>query len=234
MARTQYGAIITELNGSIGGFTFQQNASGKISRTRVSRVSANTPKQAYPKRSFVYVVSLWNGLTPYQKGLWNTFAAANPFTDYWGRTKTLTGYNWFMALNINLWIIETTEVTTPPSLPSPVVVPDFYLDVSDAALLIDFDSEYDHSGYELFIFASAPLTSASERNRKALRLINVYSYNPVTVIDITTAWSNYYPFSWPPSSYDKSFSILVAVAAVHSTTGLASIFTTKISQFYLS
>jgi hypothetical protein len=234
MARVQYGSIITELNGSIGGFSFQQNSSGKIARTRVSRISSATPKQIFPKNSFVYVVSLWNSLTPYQKGLWNTFAAANPFTDYWGRTKYLTGYNWFMGLNINLWLIETVEITTPPTLGSPVVVPDFFLDVSDAALLIDFDVEYDPSDVELFIFASPPLKSASERNRKALRLINIHTSFPVTVIDITTAWENYFPFSWPPSSFDGSFAILVAIAAVNYNNGWASVFTTKINQFYLS
>jgi photosystem II stability/assembly factor-like uncharacterized protein len=234
MARTQYGAMITELNGSIGGFTFQQNASGKISRTRVSRISANTLKQGYPKRSFIYVVSLWNGLSSIQKGLWNTFAAANPFTDYWGRTKTLTGYNWFMALNINLWLMEITEITTPPTLGSPVVVPDFCLDVSDLALTVDFGTEYDPSEIELFIFASPPMRSASEKNRKALRLINIHSFFPVTVIDIATAWQSYYAFSWPPSSYSGSFSILVAIAAVNYTTGQASVFTTQLSQFYLT
>ena len=233
MARTQYGAIITELNGSIGGFTFQQNASGKISRTRVSRISSNTQKQGYPKRAFVYVVGLWNGLTPAQKGDWNTFAGLNPYTDYWGRTKYLTGYSFFMSLNINLWLMGITEIVTPPTLGSPVVVPNFYLDVSDATLLLYFDTEYDHSGYELFIFASTPLTSASERNRKALRLIDIYATNPCSSIDITTAWENYYPFSWPPSSFSGSFAILVAIAAVNYTTGRASVFTTQIGQFYI-
>jgi photosystem II stability/assembly factor-like uncharacterized protein len=234
MARTQYGAMITELNGSIGGFTFQQNASGKISRTRVSRISANTPRQAYPKNTFRYVVGLWNGLTSTQKGAWNTFAAANSFTDYWGRTKTLTGYNWFMALNVNLRLIDTVEITTPPTLGSPVVVPDFCMDVSDLALSVDFGVEYDPSGVELFIFASPPMRSASEKNRKALRLIGIHSSFPVTVIDITTIWHNYYTFSWPPSSFSGSFSILVAIAAVNYTTGQASVFTTQISQFYLT
>jgi photosystem II stability/assembly factor-like uncharacterized protein len=234
MARTQYGAMITELNGSIGGFTFQQNASGKISRTRVSRISSNTLKQGYPKRSFIYVASLWNGLSSVQKGLWNTFAAANPFTDYWGRIKALTGYNWFMALNINLWLMEITEITTPPTLGSPVVVPDFCLDVSDLALTVDFGTEYDPSDIELFIFASPPMRSASEKNRKDLRLINIHPSFPVTVIDITTAWQSYYAFSWPPSSYSGSFSILVAIAAVNYTTGQASVFTTQLSQFYLT
>jgi hypothetical protein len=233
MARTQYGAIITELNGSIGGFTFQQNASGKISRTRVSRISSNTQKQGYPRRAFIYVVSLWNGLTTAQKGAWNTFAGLNPYTDYWGRTKYLTGYSFFMSLNINLWLMGITEIVTPPTLGSPVVVPGFYLDISDTALLIDFDTEYDHSGYELFLFASSPLTSASGRNRKALRLIDIYTTNPCTSIDITTAWENYYPFSWPPSSFSGSFAILVAIAAVNETTGLASVLTTDIGQFYL-
>ena len=34
MARVEYGAIVTDLTGSIGGTTFQRNSSGAIARSR--------------------------------------------------------------------------------------------------------------------------------------------------------------------------------------------------------
>lgn len=231
MARVQYGSFVTALAGSVGGSTYQKNASGEIVKNRVSRVSSPTSRQVIPKSQFLEIVDRWNNLTFSQKSGWNTFAAANSYVDYWGRSKTLTGYSWFLSLNSNLLNISLATITTAPASISPVSVPSFSVTANSTSLQAVFSPSYTHTGATLLLFASPPLTGASLQQRKSLRLVKVISSSPSSTINFKSDWESYFPFSWPASTVSGSFGILVSISSVNQTTGYASPFTSVIGSF---
>jgi len=80
MARITYG-LITDIRGSIGGLTFQKNASGAIVRLKSTRVINPSNLLANQQRLLASIVALWFTLTNDQKNAWNALAAAHPFID---------------------------------------------------------------------------------------------------------------------------------------------------------
>ena len=105
MARVTYGAGVTDYKGSIGGVTYQNNASGAIARLRTKATVNPTASQAAYQNRLSYLVSLWASLTQLQKDAWDTFAAANDHTTPWGDIKTLSGYQWFMSCNLRRMLL---------------------------------------------------------------------------------------------------------------------------------
>jgi photosystem II stability/assembly factor-like uncharacterized protein len=224
MARVLYSAEINELKGSIGGTTFQRNKSGTIAKLKSSLVFNPTSKQLSSQGVFNFFVGSWQNLSLADKNLWNDFAAANQKFNYWNLSKELSGFNWYLSLNVNRYLTGQAVLTSPPVYVTPLFCPEFRLFPLTDSLSIMFDSFPEKDNYYLFVYATPPIRSVNLQSRKSLRLIAVIDPTPVLWHDLTADWELFFQMDWPPSDVDGGFQILTAISCVDKNTGIAGQF----------
>lgn len=123
MARIKYGAVVTDIRGSIGGTTFQGNAYGSTVKNKSLMVRPNTVRQNITKNIFSASVKAWRAFSDSARENWNTFAADFPQYTKNDPTVQLTGFNAFVKWQSALYLgaglgslPQTTPVTSLPTL----------------------------------------------------------------------------------------------------------------------
>lgn len=229
MARVTYTGIISDLQGSIGGTTFQKNVSGNINRQKPRNSKTGSPNQYISKGLFTSLIKKWNSLSLSDQTDWNVFAAAHDKTNYYNENKTLSGLNWYVSINANLFLCNQALIDVPPVYTLPGSVPDYTITFNNTELSVEFDPSFDHTGESLFIFATPFIRSQSLYNRKQLRLIKIVASAVSEIIDITSKHESYYNYSYPPAG--NKFYVLIGIACIHNTSGIASILNLQIAEF---
>lgn len=228
MARVTYGAMITELAGSIGGVTFQKNNSGNIARLKPKLPVNPSPGQAAQEYLLAYLNSLWPTLSQIEKDSWATFAAAYNHNTPWGEEKTLNGYQWFMSCNLNLLRASEAAIETAPVF-STVDPPDeFTLTADGDDLLAVFDSAYTAVPDYLYIYLSTPIKRASLKLRNPLYLVDVDSTFNDTDLSLTYLFETLCNVTWADFFAASHCNIICRLLKVEAGTGLASAFTSGI------
>lgn len=138
MALVKFGAGITDMRGSIAGTVFSRNRYGNYARGRTVPVNPNSDRQQAVKNIMADLVNAWSQiLTPADRALWGTYAAATNFVNKLGETITLTGYNHFVRSNIARQSSGLSVITSGPTeLILPPTDGDFDTAVSEASQLV--------------------------------------------------------------------------------------------------
>lgn len=125
MAIAEYGAIVTEIKGSIGGHTFQGGRSAPTIRTKpgagINKAIDNpiltgiTNSLAENQRLFSTILKAWGGLTQVQRDSWDGLVGIYTFTNKFGAVYNGTPFQIFSSMNLvgavlDLAIIETAPV----------------------------------------------------------------------------------------------------------------------------
>jgi hypothetical protein len=122
MARVKYGAIVTDIRGSIGGTTFQGNAYGSTVKNKSLQVRPNTAFQNKVKSIFSASVKAWRSFSDTERNNWNTYAANFPQYTKNDPTVALSGFNafvkWQSAYYLSYGITLAPEGSPLTSLPA--------------------------------------------------------------------------------------------------------------------
>ena len=198
MAKVILGGAFADINGSIGGWTFQNTATGKIVRSKPAAIrspiphpyqSVGTPYSLVvdPRVLTPLIKKYWLGLSGAEQIAWTAFADANPYTDIYGNVKTLTGYQYFFHCISRQYIqgvvIQTTDPTGFP--PADALEP-FTLDFTGGALILDFGSAINHTDQYIWIFCTPPMQAFRQSNRRFYRLTHITFEPNATTFDITS------------------------------------------------
>ena len=231
MARVQYGAMITELIGSIGGTTFQSNRSGFIARTRSGTQKNITSKQTIAEALFTKWLQNWQDLTLAQQQVWDAFALITPKPDRFGTSKMLTGLNWYTSINVLLDTVAQAPRTTPPI---PVVTAAWINDVFEASLndiIIEHITSPVPAATSAMFFLTPPLKRTTTSFRRHLRLVHIINTITGDPVNLTTQWETVFGQTWPPAGKADGFKIGVMVVQVHNFRGISSLAFLDITPF---
>ena len=231
MARVQYGAIITDIKGSIGGITFQANSASKIARLRSTRRKQNTQLQNNKVSDFQATFPDWASMTQVEKDAWNTFAAANNKTNKWGEVKVLNGFNWFQSVNLYLEIVGESFITTPPVWESPLAVPNYTVAAVFNDFSINWSPSFPHADHYLLLFTSPLLRTVSQANRKVLRLTSVIARGTHSTYDFLTDWENAHNIAVPIAGGPTEKWIFTAILTVRFGKGISGSFNTNYGEY---
>ncbi len=176
MARVTYGALVTQLRGSIGGTVFQGSAYGHTAKNTPNMTRPNTAAQDVIKRAVVRCVQRWANLLPAYRLNWNSYAAAYPQYAKFNAGSQLSGYAVFLKRNM---IAEITGVLSldNPSLIATVdstLAPTLVLVGGD--LVLTFNAVPAPSDISGFIFASPPTPSNKPIRNNQLRFLLATTY----------------------------------------------------------
>jgi len=228
MARITYSPGVTKLAGSIGGVTYQRNAFGNTIKQRSNFAKIPTALQAGYQRNMALLISYWPTLSQANKDLWNTFSINHLHTTPWGKSKNLSGYQWFLSINLNILILSGTILSTPPAWTSWAPVQSFTLTASSISLKIHWSPAYTPAAY-LKIFLSLPLRQSSLKLRQPVFFASsgegIGAYDDLVIQHLFAALVN---INWPTFYSSANCSIICSVQRGDNLTGLYSSFTSAI------
>ncbi len=236
MARIIYGAIITDIKGSIGGITFQKNGSGTIARLKPRKTKTNTQKQRDQQPRLKEVQRNWNELSLTNKMSWNYFASVNKKIGLDGNEKVLTGYQWFITINENRLLFEDSILEVPPVYEIVNPISGIDLDWTQIHLNIIWDGTFPSDTYNILYYASFVLNSASKFDFNKTRLVRKEElasiYNTAIIrTDDPIWWIPYYNSNFPPELGNKNFYLTCYVRFVGKNSGISSLAYTAIARF---
>jgi len=236
MARIIYGSIITDIKGSIGGITFQKNASGQVARLKPRKNKTNTQKQRDQQPRLKGLQREWNLLSLTNKILWNDFGVANNKIGLDGQEKTLTGYQWFLTINENRLLFDDSILSAPPVYEIVNPISGGYLTYTSNILRFNYNEPLGGVDSRVSVWASFVINSASKFDFNLCR--NFRNYNGISdtgqninILQNGTSWQVYYNSVFPPQLGNKSFYLLAYVRFIGLTSGISSLAYTTISKF---
>ena len=96
MARIKFGGIVSAINGSIGGTTFQKNRYGFTVKQKSNIVKPNSPLQRKRQNQVAEVSREWRNLTNSQRNAWRSYAESYPVPSRLNPNAYLDGYSYFL------------------------------------------------------------------------------------------------------------------------------------------
>jgi len=228
MARVTYGSGVTELAGSIGGVTYQKNASGNIAKLRSNPTVNPTARQAGYQTNMAYLVSFWPTLSQDNKDRWDAFAIAHTHTTNWGEVKTLSGYQWFLSCNLNRLVEYDSIVPAPPAWVAYPPPDAFTLAVTVDHIRPEWAAPWTSAGWPRF-YLSLPLRQSSLKLRRALFFVKSGGWMvPLNNYDLTTEFEALTGVTWAAFFNSANCSIICHITDCGIATGLNSAFTSAI------
>lgn len=110
-ARVKYGAMITELKGSVGGQTFQSCRGGFIIRNKPITPKVRSRVQSVIRTVTGNLASSWRALSQADRDTWDAVAPSYPHTDKFGDPATLTGYELYIRANFYLSLAGVSTIS---------------------------------------------------------------------------------------------------------------------------
>lgn len=231
MARVTYGALITELAGSIGGVTFHKNASGNIARLKPNMPMNASQQQTDQHNKLNSLIAIWPTLTLVQKTSWNNLAAAHPHINPFSVTKNLNGFQWFMSCNLNLLQVGEAVILTAPAY-APPAAPTAYVLFSEVTFLaLHFSAPWNFTPNYLVLYVTPPIRQSSLKFKKATFFISsTHNYN-AEYYNITALYIALFNLVWADVFNLADCTIIARAKIVQTGTGLSSPYTTSMIKF---
>ena len=122
MALIKTGTIVTRLSGKVGGQSFGNNKGGAYVKNIGAYTTNKSTASLASRAVFGTVTGYWRTLTPEQRTAWNTQAALLPYTNRVADVRYLSGFNYFVKVNVPL--VSNGEDILPEPIPV-VTFPEF-------------------------------------------------------------------------------------------------------------
>lgn len=228
MARIVFNSVISSIKGSIGGLTFQANASGNIARSRTRKSGRVTNKSMNALRYGIQLPASYRALTTTQKQAWILYAATYHKYDKPYRTTKLSALNWFVSLNFVVLSTGRPLLLTPPLRSFPPVVPAFDVILTSDTIGIYLNSPVVTSDCFLVISASLPVSSTSVKRITNMLMLQITPFNGKDYYNITKLWMVRHGISWASAWDGNARHIIVKLQIWDALSGLRS------SEVYLN
>lgn len=175
MAKIKFGAIVSDVRGSIDSVTYARSRYGAYARKKVTPVNPNTAKQSAIRALFGAASSLFRSLGTDLINGWNEVAPQYTRSNIFGDNLPLSGQTLFTKLKTQLTALGISENPTPMT-PQTVPAPDAFEVLCDqSAATIQFKDATTTTAAQVFaIYASAPVSAGKTFfSRSELRLVKV-------------------------------------------------------------
>lgn len=192
LVKVQYGAIVTEMRGKVGGHVFSRNSSGGYMRPKTIPVNPNTPAQIAVKGIFNDNSAAWRNLTQAQRDSFITYAPEYTNLNVWGSSQPLTGQQLYMRLNQNLASFGQAGIVSciPPVEVTVPFATDLLADISLTNLLLNGIAPTGDDEI-IGIYATAPYSAGRQFVGKSQ--FKIVDFRPVTSVlddlDILTPYT---------------------------------------------
>jgi len=203
MARVTYILPITELTGSIGGVTFQRNASGTIARLKPIPITTRSGRMLVNEENVNKVVVYWHTLNSFQQNIWDLFADLYDHVNEWDESRHLSGFQWFMSLNLNLLTWSKAMQDAPPVFSVVAKPTPYILSANSTGLKIIFDDPYTAPRTQCSLYMLRPIRSTTLNTRRYLYKVKQFTPVAMSEMDVTADFEATFNLTW--STFFPSF-----------------------------
>jgi len=228
MARVTYGALITELTGSIGGITFQRNSSGNIARLKPNMPVNPSLAQQSQQKYLISLTAAWSSLSDANKITWNNLAAAHDHVNEWSEEKAMNGFQWFISSGLNMKAMSLAPLSTAPAWTTVNALPDFVLSASAISLLCTWTPNPDVTGYRVHFYATPPIRQSSLKLRRSNFLIRKVNVDTLVPQELVTYYVTKFGVTWATIFANANCSIIIRAKLIQESSGLAGPYTSQL------
>lgn len=184
MATAKYGAIITDIKGSVGGTTFKGTRAGAVLQNKITHAPAGAASGKITKadagraiNNFSTITRAWRTIPTDAQLAWNSFAPSYPFKNKFGEDYTASGFQCFVSLNQNIITVNGTILEEPPDLETIPPTPDYtvQIDIGGGTITVNYDN--DNTDWYFVIYMTRPLPDGKQPNKRDYRLVAVITTN---------------------------------------------------------
>jgi hypothetical protein len=222
MARILYSGIVSELRGSVKGSTFQRNASGSIIKGKNNSRFSPSENQQYELTDLAAIAALWNYIPFGFKDEWQNFAVMYPRVDYWGRSKQISGYNWFMSINRNYSLISHAVQEQVPGDANVLPVPAYSIEASGSYIRMNFNAVLDLSDRYIILNTTGPRRASAGSSRQSMWYIKQVNDGAVQYIDFTSEWEAFFNMTWATFYAQNNAGMVLFPYAISLVNGVSS------------
>lgn len=136
MAIVKFGPLIVGARGTIAGTTFSANKAGPFAKGWAQPSNPKTPSQSTQRANLGDFAQAWQALAQAERDDWDDYAAlpAQDLQNSLGETYSISGFNWFVRINLNLRQAGAAQRDDAPTLtrPAAAVINNFQLRTTSA------------------------------------------------------------------------------------------------------
>ncbi len=124
MGIVTFAAPVSGLRGKVGGNVFSANKSGPYLKAWGRGSNPRSQIQTEHRASLVTFSQSWRDISGANKADWDTYAAlsAQDRTNSLGETYSISGFAWFVAINLNRAAVGDSQLDTSPTVAVPAAV----------------------------------------------------------------------------------------------------------------
>lgn len=212
MAIFRPGHVVGAISGNLGTMNFANGPYGPYVRKRMVRTDKRSVRQLASRVQMQTIRHEWSGLSKEQRTTWRAAARQFPQVNRLGIRRNLSGFQFFVRVNIPNLLDKWELLTTPPLMtPSPpvynlewaITLPDFYL--------LTWDCELAPLDYHLRIFTSRSVADRNVLPVKHWRHTLTYR-PPVEIQNLKT----FFISQWGPAVAGEFLSVRVQTRALYA------------------
>lgn len=217
MAKTRFGAVITDARGSSDGVTYSRNRFGSYIRNRVAPVQPRTPFQLAVRATFTALSTAWRSLTDAERLDWSDLGSQIVRSDSLGNSYNLTGNQAYQSVNLNRSTLGQAPTSAAPALDT---IPEILTATITMNIPGQLDLAYTAAGglatNDFLVFATSPVSQGRNFfSRSEYRFIDSFLGNAASPVDIEAA----YVAKWGTPDPDEKVSFLIVPVSVNRISG---------------
>lgn len=217
MAKFEMGAIVNDISGTIDGTTYSKNKYSNYMKGHRSPTNKQTNTQLQVRADLTNISKLWQTLTDAERKAWDNFALANEKTSIFGKMVSITGFNAFVKLNMNLAAVGVAYISNPP-LNTDVVglsnLVSLTATASTQVISLVFTATPTDVTTSLLIKASNPLSAGKAGAGMGLRVIKFTAGAATSPISLGTVYTSVI------GSFQVGQKIFIEVTPINNVTGV--------------
>jgi hypothetical protein len=105
----------SEARGALGGFVYNTWRGISTVRTRVTPLTEYSDAQIALRILSASCTARWKAISQATRDKWAFYAKNHLDSDWTGNPKRLSGYNWFLRINVRILLVGGAIVDTPPT-----------------------------------------------------------------------------------------------------------------------
>jgi hypothetical protein len=199
----------------MGNIVASNGIGGPIVRSRVIPFNPKSVAQVNARARLIQFSQAWSALTPAQRIAWNGAVENWKNTDVFGNSLTPSGFNLYVALNVNLDIIGVAPIDTPPAVTAvPVLTSLAATMVAATSVSLATVPTTLVAGAKYVICATAPMSQGRSGAGSSFRIIAIASPGAFSPYNAKSAYEAVHG-----SGYLATQKVFFKVYGIDSTTG---------------
>lgn len=227
MAKVNFGEMIADIRGKLGGNVYSRNPYGSYIRMKVTPVNPQSQRQVLIRDRFTEVSQLWKSLTDKQRLAWSHFQMRFKIKKVFGIPSNYTAYNTFVSLNTNLKTVLLDPILDPPLIKKARKLDTISFIAQNDPQLFQVSFAPNNDENNRYLISATPAVSPGFTFPHHLwRTIGILTETQTSPVNLTNNYSNIFGTIEPVG--DRIFCKIVAINSESGMRGVPIYNTSKI------